>query len=261
MSHYLLPFIIALTLMTRLPIYAFLPKFVQKVSWTENHYGLSVLWYPLVGVVLAVFISVVLVLLPNMPELVTASIAVTLLAVLTGGLHLDGLADAIDAGCAAHGQPLVDRKEKILRVLNEPTAGPMAIVALVLVLLLKIVLLSHISMNILWVLVVTLSVSRAMALLLLVTTPYIGEQGLGSALSTHSQAHQIYTVLGSLLLLLFIFLPIMAAFWILICSLSIVFFWRQFWMKSMGGMVGDCIGAVIELGEVGVLFILCLTTL
>ena len=65
-------------------------------------------------------------------QLLGAAVAVALLAALTGGLHLDGLADTAD-GLGSR-RPAADA----LAIMRRPDIGPLGVVALVLVLLIQV---------------------------------------------------------------------------------------------------------------------------
>lgn len=89
-------------------------------------------WAPLVGLLLGGVATGVAVLGTRLVSpLVGAVLAITVLAVLTRGLHLDGLADTAD-GLG----PLRDR-ERALAVMRQGDVGPFGVAALVLVLLLQ----------------------------------------------------------------------------------------------------------------------------
>jgi adenosylcobinamide-GDP ribazoletransferase len=90
-------------------------------------------WAPLVGLVLGGVAAGTAVLGTRwISPLAGAVLAVAVLAVLTRGLHLDGLADTAD-GLG----PLRDR-ERALQVMHQSDVGPFGVVALVLILLLQI---------------------------------------------------------------------------------------------------------------------------
>ena len=72
-------------------------------------------------------------------ELLAAALAIAVVALLTGGLHLDGLADTAD-GLASRRSP-----SEALEIMRRPDIGPMAVAALVLTLLLQISSLAAIS--------------------------------------------------------------------------------------------------------------------
>ena len=90
-------------------------------------------WAPLVGLVLGgVAAGVAVPFAGWVSPLVGAVLAVGVLALLTRGLHLDGLADTAD-GLG----PLRDR-ERALQVMHQGDVGPFGVVALVLTLLLQV---------------------------------------------------------------------------------------------------------------------------
>ena len=90
-------------------------------------------WAPLVGLVLGALAAGVAVLFAGwVSPLVGGVLAVAVPAVLTRGLHLDGLADTAD-GLG----PLRDR-ERALQVMRQGDVGPFGVVALVLTLLLQV---------------------------------------------------------------------------------------------------------------------------
>ena len=93
---------------------------------------------PLVGLGLAVTAgAVVFVLrLVGAPDLMAAVVAVATLALLTRGLHLDGLVDLVD-GLASYRDP-----EQTRAVMKSPGAGALGVAALVLVLLAQVAALS-----------------------------------------------------------------------------------------------------------------------
>jgi len=89
-------------------------------------------WYPAVGLLLgAVLLLLELGLSQLLPTGPTTALLVAALALLSGGLHLDGLADTAD-GIAVQG----DRARR-LEVMRAGNIGPAGVMALVLVLLLQ----------------------------------------------------------------------------------------------------------------------------
>jgi adenosylcobinamide-GDP ribazoletransferase len=90
-------------------------------------------WAPLVGLVLGGLAAGVAVVWAGwVSPLVGAVLAVAVLALLTRGLHLDGLADTAD-GLG----PLRDR-ERALQVMHQGDVGPFGVATLVLTLLLQV---------------------------------------------------------------------------------------------------------------------------
>ncbi|GAA3209430.1 adenosylcobinamide-GDP ribazoletransferase [Nonomuraea helvata] len=87
---------------------------------------------PAVGLVLGLIAGLPL-LLPGPPPLLGAALAVGLLAVLTRGLHLDGLADLADG--LGSGKPAAEA----LDIMKKSDIGPFGVMTLVLTLLIQVV--------------------------------------------------------------------------------------------------------------------------
>jgi len=107
------------------------PLRLRKVqTYDDRTFAEALGWYPFAGLVIGVFLALadrgLTELLPPAP---VAALTVALLALLSGGLHLDGVADTAD-GMAVQG----DRARR-LGVMSEGNTGPAGVMALVLVLL------------------------------------------------------------------------------------------------------------------------------
>jgi adenosylcobinamide-GDP ribazoletransferase len=94
----------------------------------------AMLWAPVVGLLLGTCAAVTsgLALVPGTSSLLAAVIGIATLAVLTRGLHLDGLADTADG--FGSGRPAADA----LRVMKASDVGPFGVAALVLTLMLQV---------------------------------------------------------------------------------------------------------------------------
>jgi len=98
-------------------------------------------WAPAVGVALGAAVAGVVLLgrAAGLPVLVGAALGVTALALLTRGLHLDGLADTLD-GLGSYGDA-----ERTLAVMRAPDVGAFGVAGLVLALLLQTAALSGLT--------------------------------------------------------------------------------------------------------------------
>ncbi len=107
-------------------------------------------------------------------SLVGGVAALALLALLTGGLHLDGLADCADGLLA------VATRERRLEIMRDPRVGAFGVTVLVLLLLAEAAVLARLwPEGALAALPAAGSLSRLMMVAVLVGLPYVRERGLG----------------------------------------------------------------------------------
>ncbi|GAB3085554.1 adenosylcobinamide-GDP ribazoletransferase [Micromonospora schwarzwaldensis] len=102
--------------------------------------GTAMALAPAVGALLGAVLGGALLLAAALaPPLVAAGVTVGLGALLTRGLHLDGLADTVDALGSYRRGPAA------LAIMKQPDVGPFGVVALVLVLLLQTAVLAELA--------------------------------------------------------------------------------------------------------------------
>jgi adenosylcobinamide-GDP ribazoletransferase len=104
----------------------------------------AVLWLPVAGALLAVPAAGVLLAVEagghSAPRrLLAAALAIGVLALLTGGLHLDGLADTAD-GLGSH-RP----RDQALAIMRRSDVGPFGVVALLFTVLVQITALATVN--------------------------------------------------------------------------------------------------------------------
>jgi adenosylcobinamide-GDP ribazoletransferase len=216
--------------------------------------GASVRYYPLVGLLLGgLFWAFFLLVDLFFPLSVSAGLLLAFWVIVTGALHLDGLADALD-GFYAGKTP-----QERLRIMKDVHVGTMGLVGLILVLGLKYILLKEIlsfPALIPWLAVLPL-VSRWTPVFLGFFFPYARpEGGLGRALVEGSGKKELLaasvTALGFGLVIAgvgVLGLLLFCIVWSLACG----------WLaaRKLKGITGDIMGAVIETSEVwGMLYIL-----
>ncbi|MFJ4387486.1 adenosylcobinamide-GDP ribazoletransferase [Pseudomonas sp. NPDC089408] len=238
----MLPFWIALQFLSSLPVS--LPGMPAP-----REVGRSLLYYPLVGLLFGLLLWLASHLLQGTPAALQAALLLTLWVLLSGALHLDGLADSADAWLGGFGD-----RERTLSIMKDPRSGPIAVVTLVLVLLLKFCAL--------WVLVergigaqwlLAPLIGRAAMLGLFLCTPYVRPGGLGQALAEHLPRRAAGWVLSACALLC-----LLLGGWVVLLAL-VVFAWlRQLMCRRLGGTTGDTAGALLELLELAVVLGLAL---
>lgn len=244
-------FSLAVQFLTVIPFLTIFPK-SSSFKVAPKTQGRSLIWYPAVGLILGALLTMVTGLLPT-PFYLTAAIVIALWVILTGGLHLDGLADCADAWMGG----LSDR-DKTLRILKDPLCGAMGVLSLVLLLLLKTAaLVAMISLgHWVWLWAIPL-LSRLSLLLLFLTTPYVRPQGLGEILASCFPKPLAWGVLSVVSLMTLFILPL--SMWLLWVVVMLLVFWavRSAALKRLQGFTGDIAGAQIELVEVALLVTVC----
>ncbi|HEK0909710.1 TPA: adenosylcobinamide-GDP ribazoletransferase [Pseudomonas putida] len=243
----MLPFWIALQFLSSLPIR--LPGMPEP-----RQMGRSLLFYPAVGLLFGLLLWAASALLQGAAAPLQAALLLALWVLLSGALHLDGLADSADAWLGGFGD-----RERTLQIMKDPRSGPIAVVTLVLVLLLKFCAL--------WVLVergagawlvLAPVVGRAAMLGLFLCTPYVRAGGLGSALAEHLPRRAAgWVLLGSALACLV--LGGWLALWLLLVAALVFAFLRRQMCRRLGGTTGDTAGALLELLELTVVVGLALS--
>ena len=227
-------FVSALSFLTLLP----LGKFAGKPN------GNAILYFPWVGILIGCSLAGIdwLGSLYLYDEL-RALTDVAFLALITGGLHLDGLADSADGLYFHHD------KKKSLEVMKDPRVGVMGVLALIFCLGFKYTGILALKFEQCWIwLIVAPALARSAQVVGLVFMDDArGTGGVGQAL--YQKGRYQY--------LMFCLIPLALPFWVstfagitvvvafVAINLSIFVFFRY----RLGGMTGDTFGALTEIIE------------
>jgi len=242
----MLPFWIALQFLSSLPIR--LPGMPAPQA-----VGRSLLFYPLVGALFGSILMGLNLLLQGSPLFLHAALLLAAWVLLSGGLHLDGLADSADAWLGGFGD-----RERTLTIMKDPRSGPIAVVTLVVVLLLKFTaILALIDAHHTAGLLLAPVIGRAAMLGLFLNTPYVRLGGLGQALADHLPRTLGVQVLA-LTALACVLLSGWAGVWSVLIATVGFFALRRLIIQRLGGSTGDTAGALLELLEMLVLVALAL---
>ncbi|HYG04900.1 MAG TPA: adenosylcobinamide-GDP ribazoletransferase [Stenotrophomonas sp.] len=235
--------LVALGFLTRIPV----PGALFARSGAQAR---SLPWYPLVGALIGVVLCALAWLLRDSAALLSAAILVVAWAALTGGLHLDGLADSADAWVGGMGD-----RERTLAIMKDPRSGPAGVAALVGVLLLKFAALASLPAPAWTALLLAPLLGRAALTAAFLCTPYVRAHGMGEGLAAASRL-----ACGLALLLSCVGAAGLGlrACWALLAAGAVFWLWRRACLRRLGGMTGDTCGALAEAVEVTVLVVLAL---
>lgn len=183
--------------------------------------------------------------LPALPVLVLAVILVSLSVLITGALHLDGLADTADGFGGGR------TRDDVLRIMRDHAVGAYGAIALILVLALKITSIAAlIEHNFACpFLILAPAVARASVVVMGFMLPYAraGQEGLGSV------AEHIGIMEVAVSSLTAIVLAVWLANWrggVVLAITAVASLWNA-WLgrKKIQGMTGDTLGANVEICE------------
>jgi adenosylcobinamide-GDP ribazoletransferase len=220
---------------------------------TDDELRDSTRFFPLVGLALGATLAVAAsVLLRGLPWPVVAGLVVGGMAVLTRGLHLDGLADVCDGFYAGR-----DR-ESALRIMKDPHIGSMGVIGLICVLGLKYVALLNIPPHrALWAVAAAPVVGRGAMVVACALGRYAREEGTGKVyIGRLGRDHMVLAiVLGAFgCTLLRNVVPAALAF-------ALAAGWLMLFLRHcnrrLGGLTGDTLGALNETTELWVWLAAC----
>lgn len=234
-------FLVAIQFLTRLPVRLSTPP-------DDKTTGSSLIFYPWVGIILGALLFGFAELLSNTSSLIAAALLVTAWVLLTGGLHLDGLADSTDAWIGGMGS-----REKSLAIMKDPYCGPAGVTSIVLILLLKFAAL-HALLDTGGCISILLAATlgRTLLPLLFLTTPYVRTNGLGSPLANHLP-HRACRLSIAAVPALMLLLPDVHHLIVLPVVLMIFLLLRYLMLQRIGGTTGDTAGALVEISETATL--------
>ena len=223
----------------------FLTKFPIPINLKveEADFQRGIVWFPLVGFLIGgsmFFIYKATSLI--WPGFVCVFMILAFEIFISGGLHLDGLADTFD------GLYSYRNKEEMLEIMKDSRVGTNGVLVLIVVLLLKASLLYNvISQDLLWVLILMPVFGRAMGVFLAYIGKYARNKGMGGFFIGHTTHLRFMTAMVWVVILSFVYwrslllLPVMVL---------LTWLYNLHVKRKIGGITGDVLGAWIELSEI-----------
>ena len=184
-----------------------------------------------------------------LPQGIANALLLVVLVILTGALHLDGLADTCD-GLAGH-----KTAEDRWRIMRDSRVGGFGVIGIVLILLVKYVSLNSIPGTLMMVsLVLVPVVGRWTMTYAIFAYPYARPSGLGQVFKEGTRWPEfivatIVTIVVATLSMRLIGLAMLAIIWLIVVVLAAYF------KKTFAGLTGDNYGAINEISEASVLIL------
>ena len=226
-------------------------------NWTNNWSRIA-RWCPGIGLIIGLLLAGLGMLLDwiGIPNLTRSALIVAAWVGITGGLHLDGAMDTAD------GLSVTDPSRR-LEVMRDSATGAFGAIAASVILLLKTVSLSEMSLPIWLALLSTAGWARWGQVWAIAFYPYLRETGKGSFHKENLRLPEDI-LLGLVILLSFssLWFTVGYLLWwqigiIVAGNIAIALLTGYWFDRQLGGHTGDTYGAVVEWSEA---LILCWLT-
>jgi len=202
-------------------------------------------YFPLAGLILGLLLALIDAVFQYIfPLSIVSLIDVVFLAVFTGALHLDGLADTAD-GLFSHRS-----REEVLRIMKDSRVGTMGILALIFVLGTKWAGISSLHEYRVFYLIIVPAYARGAFTIAIHFLDYVRPEG--------GTAGKFFASDGSIASLGWLLAPVVFSMWLgfrgIILNgvfIGIVMLVTLHYKKRLGGITGDMLGALGEVTEAG----------
>ncbi len=224
-----------------------------QVCGGEDGLSKSALFFPLVGLLTGIAISVLYhLLLLFLPHIPSVCIAVLAMSWISGGLHIDGVADSADGFLS--GAP----KERAMEIMKDSRTGALGAFAMISVVTVKISALVVIPQEMVATAIIVASVAGRGAMTIAISIfKYVTANGTGLG-TLFSNGRSGISAFISVLIVSVISLGFLgfAGFLVIAVYLFATLLFGAYSTKKIGGMTGDTYGALCEITEALVLLVM-----
>jgi adenosylcobinamide-GDP ribazoletransferase len=216
-----------------------------SVRCEEKDLGRSMSFFPLAGLTLgALLVGLNHILSGFFPRGIVDLLLIVALSVITGILHLDGLADVCDAFAARGG------KDRFLAIMKDSHTGAAGAVGLILALLLKYEALLYIPADVKrQALFCFPMLARFAQVQMAVGSQKARSDGLGTVFVGGAGWIQMLIAVATTLAFSFLILGI-TGLWLFIAAYIFTWGLKAWFHRKVGGVTGDIIGFTNELNEI-----------
>ena len=220
-------------------------RFSKRTDWRDEDFSHSVPYFPLVGLVIGSLLAAVNYGLLYIETPLFLRVTLLLLAeiIITGGLMYDGFMDTADGVFSARS------RERMLEIMKDSHVGSNAVLAIIILLLLKIAAYLELSGETLtWVLLTMSVATRTFMVVFIVNFPYARKEGIGHMFTKYAKPFYTYIAFA-------VCAGIIAACGLQYLAVAGICFTvtliiAQYLKTQLGGLTGDTYGALTECGNV-----------
>ena len=237
-------FVIAVSMYSKIPM--------PKVDWNEKNMRYPMCFFPVVGGITGI-LEVILgrvILQAGAGKMFFAVFMTLVPIVVTGGIHMDGFMDTVDA-LSSYGD-----REKKLDILKDSHAGAFAILGLCCYLLWNVALWGEVKAEYLPVIGCTFVISRSLSGFSVVTFPPARENGLVRTFrdgASRKRVRIVMVVWIALVSMLVLFLNPLMGSAVLLAAFLVFSYYRRVCLLQFGGVTGDLAGYFLQISELAML--------
>lgn len=238
-------FLIAFSMFSKIP--------VPRAQWEKENMKYMFCFFPAIGLVIGAFVYLYgkLCLMLEFGSLLQTVGFLLIPILISGGIHLDGFLDTVDALNSY--QP----RERKLEILKDSHAGAFAIIMAMVYFLCSLGVWSEIEMEALPILACSYALSRTLSAVALTTFPCANKNGSLGMFADAAQKRMVQIVL-LLWFLLLLFYAVSVDGKLAVClflgaMLSYLYYY-YIAMKEFGGTTGDIAGFFVQLSELVMAF-------
>lgn len=226
-------FILSLQFFTRIPINI-------AIDFNSKNLRYSMFFIPLIGGLIGGFGGLIYYLLHTYNTMIASFISLLVTIVLTGGLHLDGLADTFDGFFSNRG------KKEILEIMQDSRIGAFGVLALILLVFFKYILILN-TLRLPLVLILSFANSRWIISWIISTKKPSKADGLGRMFNNSNPKKLV--ILSGIIYIIILFAINIKYIIPLIINFLLAQYISCISYKKIDGLTGDVYGCIIELGE------------
>lgn len=237
-------FVIAISMYSKIPM--------PGVEWNKENMRYAMCFFPIVGVVIGIvtYLAGLVMFHLSVGPVFRGSVFTLIPLLISGGIHMDGFMDTMDA-LASYGD-----QEKKLEILKDSHAGAFAIMGFGCYLIWSMAVWSQITEEMLGVSCIIYTVSRALSGLSVVTFQAARNSGLLKTFQDGAQKKTVRITMAGYLVIAVcaaVVVEIKGATGMVLAAGIVFLYYRNVCNKQFGGVTGDLAGYFLESSELAMI--------
>ena len=221
---------------------------MPKTDWNDKTMKYAMCFFPLVGAAIGFIVWSVFMLSYKLQVgyILRTSILVTLPVIITGGIHLDGFVDTMDA---INSYQPVERK---LEILKDSHIGAFALISCVVYFIISFGIWSEVGEKSLFILCIGFIMSRSLSGLSIVTFPCAKKSGLAASFSDAAQKNIVRITMYIFIvfcMIAMLYVHIALGSICIISAILMFIYYRYMSIKKFSGITGDLAGYFLQMCE------------